>query len=370
MTHPPHLVPSEFGYHMPAEWETHEGTWLAWPKNPLTWFHHLPEVQNVWLQMIKELSSGEIVNVLVDRGSIKKEVALSLIALGVDPKTIGKSIKLHILPTRDAWLRDTGPIFIVNREEKKKAMLDWIFNAWGQKYVSDEDPLDEDTCVPRMINELYPAQLRFARIEPGIVLEGGSLDTNGKGTLLTTRQCLLNKNRNPALNQQQIEDYLKNYLGVQKIIWLNDGVAGDDTDGHVDDIARFVNENTIVCAFEDDPNDENYKALAENYETLCNATDQDGKKFNVIKMPMPGLVEAVIPLPGNKEPQRFPASYINFYIGNEVVLVPIFGHLNDGKALQILRDAFPTRRVVGLRCEHVVWGFGSLHCVSQQEPSV
>lgn len=357
------LVPAQFNFHMPAEWEKHDSTWLAWPKNKLTWFYHVPAVQEVWIQMIKELHYGEQVHVLVDDDKTKQELLERLTKEGVD---ISK-VKIHILPTRDAWLRDTGPIFVVNREEKKKAMLDWIFNAWGEKYTDEDDPLDEDTILPKKINELKPVQLRIARIEPGIVLEGGSLSVNGKGTLLTTKQCLLNKNRNPTLSQEQIEQYLKDYLGVSKIIWLDDGVVGDDTDGHVDDIAQFVNENTIVCAYEDNPEDENYKALHENYETLCNAIDQDGNKFNVIKMPMPPKIEADIPQTGHI---RLPASYINFYIGNDVVLVPIFGHANDEKALSILREQFPTRRVVGLNCEKVVWGFGSIHCCTQQEPSV
>jgi agmatine deiminase len=234
-------------------------------------------------------------------------------------------------------------------------MTHWIFNAWGGKYES----LMKDTGVPEFLHET----LDIPCFKPGIVLEGGSIDVNGKGTLLTTEQCLLNKNRNPHLTREEIDGYLKEYLGVTHIVWLKNGIEGDDTDGHIDDIARFVNPTTVLCAYEEDRNrhDENRLILDENYERLLQAKDQDGKRLNVLKLPMPGFV-------GNRE-GRLPASYANFYVGNKVVLVPVFGHKNDPKAIDILQRQFPGRKVVGIDSSDLVYGFGALHCISQQQPS-
>ena len=231
-------------------------------------------------------------------------------------------------------------------------MVDWIFNSWGNKY----DDLKADDIIPKKINEF----LNIKRFEPKIVLEGGSIEVNGKGTCLTTKQCLLNKNRNPLLNQKEIEQYLKDYLGVSHVIWLNEGIVGDDTDGHIDDIARFVNPTTVAAAYEDDKDDENYDFLAENYNILKKAKDQDGKSLRIIKLPMPGKVI------DKKTGKRLPASYANFFIGNKTVVVPIFGYKNDEKALKILQECFPSRKVVGINCTALVLGFGTLHCISQQ----
>ncbi|MEK6891828.1 MAG: agmatine deiminase family protein, partial [Nanoarchaeota archaeon] len=228
------------------------------------------------------------------------------------------------------------------------------FNAWGNKY----DDLKEDNTIPYEMNK----KMKLQMFEPKIVLEGGSIEVNGTGTLLTSEQCLLNKNRNPNLTKTQIEQYLKDYLNVSNILWLKDGIVGDDTDGHIDDLARFVNQNTVVCAFEDKPDDENYEILKENYELLTKMKDEKGNKLNIIKLPMPGFV-------GDRG-GRLPASYANFYIGNESVVVPVFGCDNDKKALEILQKLFPARRVVGINCTSMVYGFGALHCVSQQEPKI
>jgi agmatine deiminase len=230
-------------------------------------------------------------------------------------------------------------------------MVHWIFNSWGEKY----EELLRDAQIPQVINKT----MRLNCFEPGIVLEGGSIDVNGKGTVLTTEQCLLNKNRNANLSKVKIEKYLRDFLGVSHIIWLKCGIAGDDTDGHVDDLARFVNPTTVVCAYEED-NDENANALQENYEILCQSTDQDGKKLRIVKLPMPGKIEC------NKK--RLPASYTNFYIGNRTVLVPTFKSENDKLALSILQKLFPTRKVVGINCVDLVCGFGAIHCISQQQP--
>ncbi|HLN88429.1 MAG TPA: agmatine deiminase family protein, partial [Candidatus Binatia bacterium] len=251
----------------------------------------------------------------------------------------------------DVWFRDYGPIFVKNQNHEL-AMLQWDFNSWGEKY---EDLL-RDKHVPDFINH----KMGLRCFKPNIVLEGGSIDVNGKGTLLTTAQCLLNKNRNPTLDKTQIEKYLADYIGASHFIWLKCGILGDDTDGHIDDLARFVNPGTIVCAYQEDENDEDYDVLRENYEILCNSVDQDGKKLKIVKLPMPKVI--------SDEGQRLPASYTNFYIGNEKVLVPTFEQKNDRKALSILQDLFPTRKIVGIQCVDLVYGFGTIHCISQQQP--
>lgn len=239
------------------------------------------------------------------------------------------------------------------RNKKNLAMVHWIFNAWGGKY----EELAKDTKIPEIMNE----KLALRCFKPGIVLEGGSIDVNGKGTLLTTEQCLLNKNRNPSLSKEQIGAYLKDYLGVSHIIWLKEGIVGDDTDGHVDDIARFVDPTTVLCAYEEDEDDENHAPLKENYELLLKSKDQDGNDLKIIKLPMPGFV--------GDEKGRLPASYANFYIGNKAVLVPVFGHENDKKALAIIQKAFPGRKAVGINCADLLHGLGTIHCISQQQPS-
>jgi agmatine deiminase len=249
------------------------------------------------------------------------------------------------IATEDAWIRDYGPTFVV-KTGGELAMVKWKFNAWGEKY---EDLLN-DNRIPYELNRIE----NLPMFEPGIVLEGGSIEVNGAGIVLTTEQCLLNRNRNPQLSQEDIENYLKDYLSVSSVVWLKEGIVGDDTDGHIDDIARFVDRETVVCAFEDDPSDENYELLKENFELL----KQSG--FRVIKLPMPGFV--------GDDQGRLPASYANFYIGNGAIVVPQFGHANDQRALDILRDCFPGRRIVGVKCTAMVHGLGTIHCCSQQEP--
>ena len=336
---------------MPAEWEEQEAIWLNWPKNEETWEHHLTHVQqNIFLQFVLHLHTDQNVYILVNDKTTQDNVSKLLAA----KKANLSQIKFFIIPTEDSWMRDIGPSFVVNQKEKKLGMVDWIFNAWGNKY----DDLKADDIIPKKMNEL----LKIDRFEPKIVLEGGSIEVNGAGTCITTKQCLLNKNRNPQLSQKEIENYLKEYLGVSNVIWLNEGIVGDDTDGHIDDLARFVNKNTVVTVYEDDMLDENYPMLEENYHLLLQAKDQDGKSLKIIKLPMPGkLVE---------DGRRLPASYANFYIGNKTVVVPIFGHENDAKALKILQDSFVDRKVVGINCAPLVYGFGTLHCISQQMPRV
>jgi agmatine deiminase len=243
----------------------------------------------------------------------------------------------------------------VNYAEKKKSIVDWGYNAWGGKYP----PFDLDDVVPTRIAKEFGLDV----FHPGIVMEGGSVEFNGKGTLLTTTACLLNKNRNPHLSQKEIEQYLVDYYGVEHFLWLGDGIVGDDTDGHIDDITRFVNEDTVVTVVEENKADENYHLLQENLSALKTMRLENGKQLNIVELPMPA--------PVIYEEQRLPASYANFYIGNQYVVVPTFrDEKNDDKALMILQDCFKTRKVVGLDSTDIIWGLGSFHCLSQQEPLV
>lgn len=347
-------TPLQLGYHMPAEWERHDAIWLSWPYD-LDSFPQIDRVEQAYVAMIKAIHESELINLLVTDELMQNRVLDLLRNAGVN----SRQVKFHTMSYADVWFRDYGPIFVVNRERCKMAMINWIFNAWGEKYTD----LMGDTRIPCQIND----DLKLDCFQPGIVLEGGSIDVNGCGTVLTTEQCLLNKNRNPLLNKEEIETYLREYLGASKIIWLKQGIEGDDTDGHVDDIARFIDPTTVLCAYENDPEDENYLPLKENYELLSMETDQDGYPLKVIKLPMPGRVEWEGDDRGSR---RLPASYANFYIGNDVVLVPIFDHKNDQEALRIIREAIPDRKVVGINCRDMVYGQGTIHCVSQQQPAL
>jgi agmatine deiminase len=328
---------------MPAEWEPQEAIWLTWPHNELTWpGGMLEEVEQAYVQIIRALHTGQKVKLLVRDSESETRVRRAL-----EREDIALSQIVFVpVAAEDSWIRDYGPTFVVNREQRHLAMVKWIFNAWGNKY----DDLVGDDRIPPELNKY----LRLPMFEPGIVLEGGSIEVNGAGTVLTTEQCLLNQNRNPRLSRENIEEYLREYLNVSTVLWLREGIAGDDTDGHIDDVARFVNEDTVLCAFEDDPADENHAVLKENYERLT------GFGLNVVKLPMPGDI-----IDGHA---RLPASYANFYIGNSAVVVPIFGHSNDQRALDIIQQCFPSRRVTGVHAVAMVHGLGTIHCCSQQEP--
>ena len=341
--------PREDGFFMPAEWQPHSAIWLAWPYDQTTFPDRVGKVEATYVQIIKEIHESEDVNLFVIDEPTKKKATGMLQQAGVNLD----KVRFWVYDYADVWFRDYGPIFIKNPKTHELAMVHWAFNSWGDKYES----LLKDKEIPDVINK----ELKLTYFKPGIVLEGGSIDVNGEGTLLTTEQCLLNSNRNPNLNKQQIEQYLMDYLGVRHFIWLKRGILGDDTDGHIDDIARFVNSTTVVCAFENNLDDPDYEALKENYELLCKSTDQDGKPLKIVKLPMP-KAESV-------EGYRLPASYANFYIGNTKVLVPIFNHPNDVKALETLQELFPDRKVVGIDCRDLVYGFGTLHCISQQQPT-
>ena len=371
--------PAELGYHMPAEWRRHAATWLTWPKDPETWPDRVPQVEQIFLQMMAALAPHEIVNLLVDDTGTEAAVRARCAFPGAE------NIRYLQIPTVDSWIRDYGPNFLVAANqasqrshivvdsvkqafaeddkltfaERPVAYNDWIFNAWGNKY----EELKQDNSIPARLENL----LKLPRFEPGIVMEGGSIDVNGAGCVLTTEQCLLNPNRNPQLSKNEIEHYLKSYLGVEKVLWLGEGIVGDDTDGHIDDIARFVAPDVIVCVLEDDPEDANYELLQDNLKRLRAMTDVQGRAFEIVTLPMPGVVGGASTDRRNLD--RLPASYANFYIANGVVLAPVFGHANDSRAIETLQRLFPNRRVVGINCEPLIWGMGTIHCLSQQQPA-
>ncbi|MBX3027599.1 agmatine deiminase family protein [bacterium] len=332
---------------MPAEWEPHAATWLSWPHKAASWPGKLERIPPLWVEMVRHLVVGELVHLLVNDAAPAATVRGMLERAGVGLERV----RLHEVPTDDAWMRDHGPTFITRGSEL--ALVDWRYNAWGGKYP----PWENDDRVPRAVAELLDAP----RFEPDLVLEGGSIDVDGAGTLLTTEQCLLNPNRNPGRSRAEIEQALCDYLGARRVLWLGDGILGDDTDGHVDDLTRFVAPATVVTAVEEDPADPNHAPLQENLRRLRAMRDAGDRPLRLITLPMPAPVEY--------EGQRLPASYANFYIGNAVVLVPVFDCANDARALATLREVFPTRRVVGIAATDMVWGLGACHCVTQQQPA-
>jgi agmatine deiminase len=371
-----------FTYRMPAEWEPHAATMLAWPHNKNDWPDKFAPIPWVYAEIIRYLSAHERVRLVVKNAKQQEQATGICERAGVD---MGK-IDFHIIPTNRIWLRDSGPILVKKTSSSHRgeagrgadlaqasktiphpnpppagvemAMLDWRFNAWA-KYPDHK--LDDK--VPALLNE----HLKLERIQPmhkgrRVVLEGGSIDVNGKGTLLTTEECLLSpiQERNPGFGREDYEQVFATYLGIKHIIWLENGIVGDDTHGHVDDLSRFTDANTVVTVVENDRNDPNHPLLNENLKRLKAARDQDGKQLNVVELPMPGTLTF--------EGQRLPASYANFLIANGVVLVPTFNDPADRTALSILAELFPNREVVGIHAVDLVWGLGTIHCMSQQEP--
>jgi agmatine deiminase len=343
----PDATPAGLGYRMPAEWHRHAATWLTWPKDPVTWPDRVPAVQEIFLQFIDALTPHERVCLLVDDADVAESVRQRCRGRAA----VLANLQLIELQTVDSWIRDYGPNFLLG-PDGQLAFNHWRFNAWGGKYES----LMRDASVPARLAALADV----TRFEPGIVLEGGSIDVNGAGTVLTTEQCLLHPNRNPDRSRADLEACLREYLGVQQVLWLGEGIEGDDTDGHIDDITRFVATDTIVTAVEDDPADPNHALLRDNLARLRASRQPDGDPWRIVTLPMPGYVMA--------DGDRLPASYANFYIANAVVLAPIYGHANDAVATRILQELFPSHRVVPIPCEPLVWGMGSIHCVTQQQP--
>ena len=336
---------------MPAEWEPHAATWLTWPRpDGISFPDKYETVPPVYAELIRHLVTVEDVHINVWDAAMEQWVRDLL----RKEKTPLERVHFHHFPAYEPWCRDHGPIFLVREKDgvHERAIVDWDYNAWGNKYP----PFDLDDAIPQHVAKLRGLPL----FSPGIVLEGGSIEVNGHGSLLTTAACLLNPNRNPQLNQGQIEEYLRDYLGVEQILWLAEGIVGDDTDGHIDDLTRFVNPTTLVTVVEEDPADANYAILQENLKLLRAMRDPRGQPFRIVELPMPGVIEY--------EGQRLPASYANFYIANSLVLVPTYRHKNDRVALDILQREFPNRRVIGIDSTELIWGLGSFHCITQQEP--
>ncbi|MGC4234446.1 MAG: agmatine deiminase family protein [Niabella sp.] len=344
--------PKQLGYFFPAEWHPHEATWLSWPHKEASWPGKLNAIFPYYAHFVKELAKGEMVRINVTDEKMKTLATKHLQKQGADLS----KIEFYIHPTNDAWCRDHGPAFLVNPEAAahKKVIVDWGYNAWGDKYP----PYDLDDVIPTRIGERFGLPV----FHPGIVMEGGSVEFNGAGTLLTSKSCLLNKNRNPHLNQQQIETYLYNYYGAEQVLWVDDGIVGDDTDGHIDDTIRFVNEDTVLTVIEENKNDENYALLQKNLKQLQQMRLLNGRQLNIVELPMPD--------PVIYEDQRLPASYANFYIANKSVIVPTYRCCKDDKALRIIQEHFKDRTVIGIDSTEIIWGLGSFHCLSQQEPAV
>jgi agmatine deiminase len=352
-------LPQELGFRMPAEWDRHEGTWIAWPHNAADWPGKFAAIPWIYAEIVRLLSQHETVNILVDTEAQQQRARGILGRAGANLERV----RFHLWATDRVWLRDSGPIFVKNAAGNL-AITNWKFNAWA-KY--DDWKLDDQ--IPSRAAQLLglpqwqPVASTADGLEHRLVLEGGSIDVNGQGTLITTEECLLSEiqQRNPGIGRERLETAFHDYLGIEQVLWMDRGVAGDDTHGHVDDITRFVGPGTIVTAVEPNAADENHAPLAENLARLKAARDLQGKQFTVVELPLPRPVVF--------RGQRLPASYANFYIANGLVLVPTFHDANDRVALGILGELFPDREVIGIHCVDLVWGLGTLHCMTQQQPS-
>ena len=355
---------------MSAEWEKHSAVWLAWPYDNTTFPGRVEKAENVFVKMIQALSETEKVELLVLNQIMLVRASAMLKLNGVD---ITK-INFHVTDYADVWTRDYGPTFITNKKTGEQAWIKWQYNAYGKEADPYFGLIMKDNEVFLNLRKIINGRM----FEPQIVMEGGSIEVNGYGTLITTEQCLLNPNRNPKLTKNEIENYLQDYLGVSKIIWLKRGLVNDHTDGHIDDIARFVAPNKILVAYEDDEKDENFKILDDNYQTLKNATDQDVQPFEIIKLPMPHMYYEIghslhSTGPDNKpdkETEKASVSYCNFYIGNQIILATTYNDPNDAKALEIIKSCFPDRRVLGIDCSDIIYGGGAIHCMTQQQPAI
>jgi agmatine deiminase len=344
-------TPKELGYYFPAEFAPHVATWLSWPHKEASWPGKINSIYPSYVKFIKELTKGELVRINVVDQLMQQQATDWLLRFDVDLSRV----EFFLHPTNDAWCRDHGPAFLINPNAvQKKVIVDWGYNAWGNKYP----PYDLDDVIPTRIAEHYSLPVWH----PGIVMEGGSVEFNGAGALLTSTACLLNPNRNPQLNQEQIENYLRNYYGVDQVLWVDEGIVGDDTDGHIDDTVRFVSADTVLTTVESDRSDENYDRLQTNLRQLKAMRLTGNRSLTVVELPMPTAL--------HYEDQRLPCSYANFYIANRSVIVPVFHCKQDEIALRIIEQCFPGREVVGIDSVDIIWGLGSFHCLSQQEPLV
>jgi agmatine deiminase len=334
-------------YWMPPEWAPHEGTWLSWPHNAETWPGCLADAESALADAVVALAEGETVHINVLNAAHRDRVARRFVG-----RVAPERVRYHVIATNDAWCRDHGAIFAFAADDEMVG-LDFRFNAWGEKYL----PFADDDAAARQMAEAFGVRT----LTLDAVLEGGSIDVNGAGSVLTTEQCLLNPNRNPLLSRTDIEALLARYLGAPDVLWLGDGIVGDDTDGHIDDLTRFVAEATVITVVEDDGADPNYAPLADNLERLRGMRLADGRALEIVELPMPS--------PVHDRGGRLPASYANFYIGNAVLLLPVFGCAQDARATSVLAACFPTRRIVPIDCRALVVGLGTFHCLTQQVPA-
>ncbi len=341
----------ENNFRIPGEWEEQEATWLAWPNDDDYFENKINNIKKIYLDIIKNLHHDEFIKLLVLGEIEEKKIQTQMLEIGID---LSKIIFYHA-KYFDVWVRDYGPIFVKNKENK--SWVKWIYDGYGGKFPE----LFTDNNVFLDLEN----SIKFNMIDTGIVLEGGAIDSNGEGTILTTEECLL-ENRNKGKTKEENNLFLSKFIGACNVIWLKKGLVNDHTDGHIDEIARFVSPTKILCAYEDDINNENYERLNENYEILMNALDQDGNKLEIVKLPMPHMNYDE----GDKEHsgKQAPVSYCNFYIGNKTVLVSIFNDENDDKAIEIIKTCFPDRKVVGIDCRDLIYGGGAIHCITQQEP--
>ncbi len=343
-------------YRMPAEWEPHSAIWLAWPHDEISFPNRVPKVEADVVKIISAIHPSEQVELLVLDEQMKAKSSEMLKTAGVDLSKVTFRITKYI----NGWMRDCGPIFL-KAADGTQLMVKWIFNVWGGKFPA----LLPDDVLPFRMQEWLGLQM----LQAPFVLEGGAIEVNGANICLTTEQCVLNENRNKGKTKLDMEKAFEHYLGIKKTIWLWKGLTNDHTDGHIDELARFVGENKILCAYEDDEKDENYAILKNNYETLVGATNLGGQPFEIIKLPMPHMNyedEAA----GTEQGAKAPVSYTNFYIGNTVVLAAVFNDPNDEKALQIIQDCFPDRKVVPIDCRDLIYGGGAVHCMTQQQPAL
>ena len=358
MVQPAKKTPAALGFRLPAEWETHEATWIGWPHNPADWPGKFAPIPWVYGEIVRKLAPREMVRILVNSKAHEASARRILSRAGVD-FGCGEFFRI---PTDRGWTRDSGPIF-VRRELPQPAELAIVrfrFSAWA-RYPNWQ----KDDAVPERVARALGLRLFRAEVSGrGLALEGGSIDVNGRGTLLTTEECLLDQTtqvRNPGLSREDTEAALRAYLGVTNVLWLGRGIAGDDTHGHIDDVCRFVGPRTVILCREGDQHDPNYRPLEENRERLEGMRLEDGSRLEVVRLPMPA--------PLHFDGQRLPASYANFYIANAVVLVPTFNNANDRIALGTLAELFIGRLVVGIHAVDLVWGLGTLHCLTHEQPA-
>jgi agmatine deiminase len=349
-------TPAAQGFRMPAEWEPHAATWLAWPHEPRDWPGKLAPIPWVYGEVVRQLTVGERVRILVGDAATQARARRLLARVGANLD----AVDFVRIPTDRSWTRDTCPLFVVDR--RKVAITNWRFNGWAKYPNHRRDDAINDKIATRFKLRQWKPTVTIGGKPWRVVLEGGAIDVNGAGTMLATEECLLDdvQARNPGLAREEMEAVMGAHLGVRKVLWLGRGIAGDDTHGHVDDLARFVDETTVALASEPDSADANHEPLRENHDRLARMTTADGRPIRVVPLPMPA--------PLHLDGVRLPASYANFYIGNAAVLVPTFNDPNDRRALEILAELFPTRRVVGIHAVDLVWGLGTLHCMTQQEP--